>query len=143
MELQDPARPRTFAWQDGSSRRSPEHWKVPNLNCRSIWLCWFMDDSDLGICPFRFLTPVDVTNWRCLAKYRHVLTTLVQIAIDRQLAPSEAAIATLSRPQLKALFVPSFRVLKLGVPMEVMSEMDTNSIAAVHKVLTSTDALHP
>ncbi|RHZ22453.1 hypothetical protein DYB37_000994 [Aphanomyces astaci] len=79
----------------------------------------------------------------CLAKYRHVLTTLVQIAIDRQLAPSEAAIATLSRPQLKELFVPSFRVLKLGVPMEVMSEMDTNSIAAVHKVLTATDALHP
>ncbi|RHY64963.1 hypothetical protein DYB30_008878 [Aphanomyces astaci] len=72
MELQDPARPRTFAWQDGSSRRSPEHWKVPNLNCRSIWLCWFMGVSDLGICPFRFLTSVDVTNWRCLAKYRHL-----------------------------------------------------------------------
>ncbi|KAF0774400.1 hypothetical protein AaE_001901 [Aphanomyces astaci] len=128
MELQDPARPRTFAWQDGSSRRSPEHWKVPNLNCRSIWLCWFMGVSDLGICPFRFLTSVDVTNWRCLAK---------------QLAPSEAAIATLSRPQLKALFVQSFRVLKLGVPKEVMSEMDTNSIAAVHKVcLPPTHCIH-
>ncbi|KAF0701661.1 Aste57867_7919 [Aphanomyces stellatus] len=93
----------SYVWSDKSVRRVPEGYVFPApVDKQVLWLAWFVGDmhDSAAIPPFRLLLPSDFkvdddVSKMHLAAAQNIMTRMLDSAVRRGLAPSEAAIEAL------------------------------------------------
>ncbi|CAK4104021.1 unnamed protein product [Aphanomyces euteiches] len=102
---------RVYIWSDGLTRRVPEGFRFPNAAIETMWRWWFCGSQDMGIGPFKYLTPRDFPrddkSIKMLDGCSIVMRVLIEYTVAQELL-TEDELACIPECKLGEIFTKTF-----------------------------------